>query len=269
MSIRTKIILILVAFVIIPGVLFSAMIYGTARSALMDARIAQLNNIAVLKKDRIETFFNTWRSQIAIAQHNPDIEQYLPVLVANAGNKESPAYQQAFAELEEQLQVIQMINGYLNILLVDHEGKIIYSSSDRNRAPLSAARPPVNYFVEARKNIFFSDIFRMSSGNAPLAMVGAAPVHDRQGAFVGEIVIVQGMDPIYRSLLDTTGLGRTGEVLIVRREGNTAMFLSPLRSDPQAALTKKVPYSSSQAYPAQRASRGEAGSGIALDYSGT
>jgi HAMP domain-containing protein len=269
MPIRTKFILILLAFIIVPGVLFSAMVYSTARTSLMDVRIAQLNNVAALKKDRIEAFFSAWRSQIAMVQHNPDIEHFLPVLVANAGNKESSAYRQAFAELEEQLQVIQRVNGYLNVLLVDPRGRIVYSSSDRNRAPLSEVSPPVKYFHEARKNIFFSDIYRRTSDSAPLAMIGAAPVHDVQGVFVGEIVIEQAMDLVYRTILDTTGLGRTGEVVISRREGNAVMFLSPLKSDPYAAFVRKIPYASKQAYPSQRASRGETGSGITLDYQGT
>ena len=269
MSIRTKIVLILVAFVIIPGILFSVMVYGTARGALMDVRIAQLNNIAALKKERIEAFFNTWRAQISMAQHNPDIEQYLPLLAANARNKGSAAYRKAFAELEEQLQVMQALNGYLNILLTDAKGNIVYAIGDRRRDPQSRVLPPVKYFSEARKKIFFSDIYRRSSGNAPLAMIGAAPVHDVQGVFVGEIVVEQGMDQIYRSILETIGLGQTGEVLIVRRESDAVMFLSPLKDDSQAALSRKVPYSSDLAYPAQRASRGETGSGFALDYNGT
>ena len=269
MSIRTKIVLILFAFVIIPGVLFSVMIYGTARSALMDVRIAQLNNIAALKKERIEVFFNAWRSQISMAQHNPDIEHYLSLLITNAEKKESAAYRQAYSELQEQLQAVRVVNGYLSIMLTDTKGNIVYTIGDGRRDPQSRVALPVHYFHEARKNIFFSDIYRRSSENAPLAMVGAGPVHNTLGDFVGEIVIEQEMDPIYRSILDMTGLGRTGEILIVRREGDAVRFLSPLKGDPQAAFTKKVPYNSSQAYPAQRASRGETGSGFAFDYIGT
>jgi PAS domain S-box-containing protein len=266
MSIRTKFTLILLAFIIVPIVMFSVMVYSTARNSLMDVRIAQLNNVAALKKDRIEAFFNAWRSEISMAQHNPDIEQYLPLLVANAGSKESAAYRHAFAELEEQLRVIQVVNGYLNVLLTDAKGNIVFSGSDRGHGPRSGVLSPVKYFHEAQKNIFFSDIYRRSSEAAPLAMIGAAPVHDSLGVFVGEIVIEQGMDLIYRTILDTTGLGRTGEVVISRREGDTVMFLSPLKDDPQAAFAKKIPYDSKQAYPSQRASRGETGSGVALDY---
>lgn len=270
MSIRTKFILILLAFIILPGVMFSVMAYSAARDSLMDVRIAQLKNIAALKKDRIDAFFNAWRSEIRMAQHNPDVEQYLPQLVAASGNKESPSYRHAFAELEEQLQVIQMVNGYLNILLTDTQGKIVYASSDRSNDQRSKVLPPVKYFQEARRDIFISNVYRrISTGSAPLAIVGAAPVHDVQGTFVGEIVIEQGMDLIYRSILDTTGLGQTGEVVISRQEGEAALFLSPLRTDPKAAFNRRIRYDDDRAYPSLRASAGETGAGLALDYSGT
>ncbi|MHB8845287.1 MAG: PAS domain-containing protein, partial [Nitrospirota bacterium] len=268
MSIRTKFTLILLLFIIVPGVLFSVMVYSTARTSLLDVRTTQLNNVAALKKDRIEAFFDAWRSQIEMAQHNPDIEQYLPLLVANAGNKESAAYRHAVAELEEQLQVIKVVNGYLSILLTDTRGNIVYVIGDRGRDPRSFM-PPVQYFSESQKNVYFTDIYRRASEDKTLAMIGAAPVHDVQGAFVGEIVIEQGMDLIYRTILDPTGLGRTGEVVISRSEGDAVMFLSPLTGDPHAAFAKKVPYDSKQAYPSQKASRGETGSGIALDYQGS
>jgi PAS domain S-box-containing protein len=99
-------------------------------------------------------------------------------------------------------------------------------------------------------------------------MIGAAPVHDVQGVFVGEIVIEQGMDHIYRTILDTTGLGQSGEIVISRQEGDNVMFLSPLKGDPHAAFSKRIPYDSKQASPSQWASRGETGSGVALDYQG-
>ena len=76
------------------------------------------------------------------------------------------------------------------------------------------------------------------------------------------------MGPIYQFITDATGLGKSGEVVIAREEGNSVLFLSPLRYETGAALTKRVVTNTEKGFPAQQAVKGENGSGVAIDYSG-
>ena len=65
--------------------MFGGVMFSQARTALQAVRIAQLNNIADLKKDKIETFFNERMSGIRSAQYFLNIRKNLPLLSGRTG----------------------------------------------------------------------------------------------------------------------------------------------------------------------------------------
>ena len=79
---------------------------------------------------------------------------------------------------------------------------------------------------------------------------------------MGVIVLEVDLASIFKLVQDSTGMGETGETLIARKEDDAALFLNPLRHDPDAALKRKVVFGQSQAIPIQEALKGNAGHGI-------
>ncbi len=69
MSLKKKLIILLIAFTLIPLATFGVVIFSHARTVLQSVRIAQLNNIADLKKDKIETFFSERTADIRSTQN--------------------------------------------------------------------------------------------------------------------------------------------------------------------------------------------------------
>ncbi len=69
MSIRIKLIIILVVFAIVPAIIFGAWSYIEARNSLLTVRMVQLNSIADLKQDKIETFFHERSGDVLAATH--------------------------------------------------------------------------------------------------------------------------------------------------------------------------------------------------------
>ena len=73
---------------------------------------------------------------------------------------------------------------------------------------------------------------------------------------------------IYQVAMDNTGLGATGETPLGRLMGDgEAVFVSPLRHDPQAAMQRRIDLKTS-AVPMRYALSGERGSGVETDYAG-
>lgn len=268
MSIRTKVLLILTALIAIPGILFGSIIYVNARTTLTDLRIQQLETLASLKKSRVETFFDEWKADIRSVQLNPDIAQYAPVLIAAQGDKQGAMYRHAYSELEEQLQAIQGNYGYLNMYLVDPDGRIVYANDWGRDAIGRTLRPAAEFVGRKMKDIYFSDVFRRSSGPGGFSMIGAVPLSTPNGVFTGSLIIERDMRPIFDFVAERTGLGKTGEIVLTRRDGDSVLFLTPLNDDPGAALVKRIGLSERNAYPSQRAVQGHTGSGVALDYAG-
>lgn len=93
-----------------------------------------------------------------------------------------------------------------------------------------------------------------------------APIYGFDKNFIGVVAFEINMDFIYEFIQDTAGLGKTGETLLVRKEGERVLLLNPLRHDLQAAFTKEVFLGNFAAKPAQKAVEGENGSGRSIDY---
>lgn len=268
MSIKTKLVAIFLAFTIIPMAVLGALVFYKTRIVLQSVRLSQLENIADLKKDKIETFFKERKGDMNSAQSFRNFKLNLPVLIKFSSDQEAQAYRKAEKELDSQIGSFQEGYEYLDVMLTNREGNIVYVSNKAHRAAhlgkiLLAGRA----FEEGKKGVYFTDVLENQAEGDRFEMFAAAPVSDLRGKFIGEVIIEIDMGPIYRFIRETTGLGKTGEALIVKQQGDFVLFLSPLRHDPAAAMKKRVSFSKKSAFPAQMAALGKSGSGLTSDYS--
>jgi signal transduction histidine kinase len=269
MSIKSKLITAFTVLTIVPTVFLGALIFHEARSVLKAVRISQLENIADLKKNKIETFFLERQTDVAAAQNILDIKMNLPILTRYAHDSANPAFQKASAKMDVQMQPLQAVYGYLDVMLANPEGRVVYASDRGHKTDINKPLPISGAFEEGKKGIYFTDVFENRADHNRFEMVAAAPLYDAKDVFLGELIIEIDMEPVFAFIRETTGLGKTGEALIVKREGGAALFLSPLRNDPSAALRKSVAFNEGKAFPAQLAAQGKEGSGISIDYNGT
>jgi PAS domain S-box-containing protein len=267
MPLKTKLIILFMSFILVPLVLFGAVVFYRAQSMLTTLRIAQLNNIVDLKKDKIETFFSERTADIRSTQNYLNIKRNLPVLSQREGRGKSAAYAGAMEELDGQLKPFQRDSGYLNVMLADARGRVVYATDAKRGSRFLNRLLPRKSYDAAKQGIYFTDVSPAGQGGKN-TIWGMAPLHSLGGAFIGEAAIVIDMDPIYAFIRDSTGLGKTGEALITRREGNSLLFMSPLRYAAGTALSRRELVDRALAFPAQKAVKGESGSGISIDYRG-
>jgi signal transduction histidine kinase len=182
-------------------------------------------------------------------------------------------YAGALKELDDQLRPFLQEKGYVDVMLTDRKGRIVYSSDKQhNSGDRGRSLPDSSIFEEGKKGVYFTDVLRnddAADAGIPYEMFSVAPITDIQGNFIGEIIIEIDMGPVYKFIRETTGLGQTGEALLTRRDGDFVLFLSPINDDPDAALKKRVPMNDKLAYAAQKAALGQTGSGVTADYRGT
>lgn len=270
MSIKIKLITAFLAFTIVPMALLGVLVFGSAKRQLQAVRLAQLESIADLKKDKIETFFRERKGNIFSAQNFFNIKRNLPLLNKSARDGSlTPATAEAIHQLDRQIKPFQEAYGYLDVMLADPRGTVVYASNDTHRkAELGKFLLSRGDYGKGKKDIYFTDVFIHKDDGIRYEMFAVAPLRDFKENFIGEVIMEIDMDPIYGFIQDSTGLGKTGEALIVKKEGNDALFLSPLRRDPDAALRKKAPFNQMRAFAAQMAAQGKSGSGLAADYGG-
>ena len=145
-------------------------------------------------------------------------------------------------EVFEWLQSTQEFYGYQNILLIDPKGNVRLSVPDeKNLLGPDSKR----LFSEAMKSgkVIFSDLYRSKVSNAiRLGIFVPLIPHDKNRIPVGLILLR--IDPyqfLYPLIQSWPTPSKSGETMLVRREGNEVVFLNELRHKKITALSFKVP----------------------------
>ena len=271
MTIRKKMILVLLGSSVIPLCLVAILGYYHARKTLESVRMEGLSSIAALKADQIEDFFIHHKKHITVAQQRPTLIKNAVLLAGSSGDFSGPVYQAIRDELDQALKTYQPVYNFINIMLVNPQGRIVYVLN-RSAAPDLLGRFLPDLWEGAVNDkvsgIQFSDIFDGKFTVGTFSMFAMAPIHSFANQYAGAAVFEIDMAPIYKLILDTTGLGETGETLIARKMGDGALFLNPLRHDANAALKRKTVFGENRATTIQLALRGEDGIGVSVDYRG-
>ena len=271
MSIRIKLIATYLLVALVPLLFLGAITFHNYRDSLESTRISQLRDITAYKADHIGDMFSGLDADIQIAQSFYNIKTNLPVLSAMAGNPTGPEFVASKKMLDGQLRPMARVKGLYDILLTNPSGKIVYASNPAHWAKHFRDRlpgPSQKSFEEGKKRVYFSDIFvSIVEGNKPVMLV-SAPVADFKGAFAGVVAFSVDMAPVYGLVQDATGLGKTGETVLGKKDGGEVIFLNPLKNDPRAALERRLSFREKFGKPIQEAVQGRAGSGRLNDYRG-
>jgi PAS domain S-box-containing protein len=245
--------------------------YFSAKTALEDLQMEELKSITSLKAKRIEDFFSDQKNHVRIAQRRPTLKKYTAILSGSDVDFSGQVYETIREELDMALKMYPSVYEYANVMLANTRGRIVYAL-DRFAAieDMEHIQPDLwpAAFEKGKIGISISEVFKSRSQADQFSVYITAPVHDLDGEFVGVIVLEVYMTSIYKLIQDTTGMGLTGETLIARKEGDAALFINPLRHDPDAAFKRKAVLGQSQAIPIQEALKGNTGHGISIDYRG-
>ena len=271
-KISTKITLTIAVITTVSVLIASCVGFIIAKKYIKATRLSELEDIATLKVDKIETFFNERRGDIETIQHYLNIKTNFPLLIQFAKDRTNPAYTNAKKMLDQQMEVVSRVYGYIDITLIDPEGVVVYVLNEaRVKIDLDNILhddPTGSVFKEGKKGIYFSEIYKCSFEINSFEMLAMAPINDSEGRFIGVVSLQINMSPIYKFMQETTGMGKTGETIIGKDIGTAALFLNPLHFDKESALKRKAIYGEKNSYPMQEAVRGRNGSGLSVDYRG-
>ncbi|OGV61104.1 MAG: hypothetical protein A2X45_15040 [Lentisphaerae bacterium GWF2_50_93] len=263
--------LMFLSIAIIPLLFVNAIIFHNYKESIEASRISALRDIAAYKASKIEEFFADMEKFMRIAQGAHVIIKNFPVLNRLASNPDDPDFIAAREMIDPPIQNMQLSIGLVDIMLVRPEGKIVYSSNSEHKHKdygkiLSDFNNDV--FQRGRARIHFSHIFINRMNHDRPGMLVSAPVIDSGNKFIGAVVFEVDIELIYRMILDQTGLGNTGETLLVKKDNGNVLYLTPLRFEPDAAFKKKLRIGDEIGIPAQESLQGKAGAGISTDYRG-
>lgn len=261
MSIRKKLILTLLIIAVVPMLFVGTLGYFSAKQALEDAKISALSGICDLKVKKLEAFIIDRKKEIAFLKAYPGINDIIGALAQKPSVDPAP--------LDGLLNSLQEAYHFTNAVIATVDGQINYAMTGSHSAEYTQPYLP-DLTVETKTpktdGTRISDVFISGRLNSQMAILVTSPIYRPDNTLAGWLGLEYDIAPIFDSIQDNTGLGQTGETLIAKRVGQSALFLNPLRFDPGASLKRKIEIGDRHGLPIQAALNGKNGHGFAADY---
>ncbi len=244
--------------------------------ALETEGLERLRSLLESKVSRIHAFMREREGDAETLAHSPLIVDVMDriVRVYSEAGVEASAYYGVDDEVRPLLTRYQRVFGYADVLLLSSAGDVVFSllrgadfganfcEGELRHTELGKA------FDRARtlQATAVSDCEYYEPAGEPAAFI-AAPIL-KAGELVGVLAYRLGNQRVYDVLLDPSGLGETGETVVVAPKDDRAVFVAPTRHDPDAAFDRHVAFGAVTRRPVQEAALGTKGSGSYVDYRG-
>ncbi|MFA6240553.1 MAG: PAS domain S-box protein, partial [Candidatus Hydrogenedentales bacterium] len=168
-------------------------------------------------------------------------------------------------EWKSRLVLEQDAYGYADALLLSPDGRVLLSALDKSE-PAEPVMMQACQESLAKGKALISDFYRGTGGIVYLDVV--APAFGTDGQLLTFVVLRCKADDYLYPLIQTWPTpSSSSETLLVKREGEEAVFLNELRHRANTALTLRKPMSNTE-LPAAQAIKGRVGAFEGTDYRG-
>lgn len=238
-----------------------AWFYRVEKSVTLQRAEYQFAAIARLKVGQIAA----WRSE---RLGDAAVLTESPFLTAAMGRYLAAQDSVSAQELRSHFLSLQVHYRYADVLMVDPEGRVLLTLTENSTTPTGYAAALAEALREHKP--VFADLHTEAQHPAPhISVVAPIFAGDGQAARpLGAIILVNDAKQFLYPLIQSWPTpSKTAETLLIRRDGDTALFLNDLRHQPNAALKLRIPLSQIDV-PAVMAVLGRQGFVEGRDYRG-
>jgi len=240
--------------------------YGSAVLSMRERagqEALRLEAVADLKLGQISAWLSERRADARSLAGDPGLAQLYErwARQADAGAK---------SQLLDRLEAVQRAYGYVRLGVLDEHGEVVLATTD-----FLQVSPGLRGLVARalrEQSVVESDFYRFGDQpDAPPMLDFVAPLRVQEGGV--PLALILQVDPnayLYAYLQGWPAPSRSAETLLVRRDGNDLLFLTPLRHEAAPALTRRVPADQTNLLGAQLINEPELRGRVikALDYRG-
>lgn len=229
MRIRGKLILSFLSLCLIPLIGVAVITNVNASNAILQENLDHLGSVAKIQKARTTSIINHNLQRLALLSSRTqllfDLNTYLV-------NKSNVIQEKMNSNLRDALSSI--IN-FEEISIMNLDGEVVAST---NAAMIGTVHADDEVFLRGRVENIADVLFLDEQNN--LRVYVAGPLY-LDGKPIGVIKARAFANDIVSIVQDYSGLGDTGETLLARRnDAGDALFITPIRFDPEAALNRTV-----------------------------
>jgi len=235
-------------------------VYFQRADVISQDEFVKLQVVRDLKVMQLSNWIDQRMGDLEVAAGDDEIQVLENAFIADGGELNSGALSTARSLLQRYLD---HYTTYIELFIVSASSGKVMVSTDASQEGLDKSTDlyftePVRTQQSYIKDIYYSDA---EQENAMAFSVPIFSLNDHAEHLIGVLVARVNLDEsLYPLLLERTGMGETGETLIVNQDG---IALSELRWQEDAVLKLKI-----FATPAARAALGETGIVESPDYRG-
>ncbi len=238
------------------------LIYRTQERSIRKRVAAELAAIARLKANQIRAWRNDRLADAALLSQSPFFAEGIKRWMEHPDPENTKA-------MLDRFRLMVTLYHCNHVCLTDTTGKVLLSLEPE----MAAAHPEAVALIGrtfAEKRPLLTDLHR-GPGKMPPHIDAVAPLFQGAGsarAPLGAVILgSEARDYLYPLIQSWPMPSRSAETLVVRRDGDSVLFLNELRFQKNAALSLRIPMTR-QDLPAVKAAEGVAGIFEGRDYRG-
>lgn len=227
MSLSKKIFLSLLLGAVVIFVLFSFTAFSYEQKRYVTTTKEHLLSVSSIQKNRIEQFIKFKKEKVKLLSADLELRKNL----SNYLNKKDSIN---LLKIQDITKNIKEYNEIINNLYIYDLNSSLVSSTTKKEIALK------NFpnSIEKLRSISFDNEIRKDKEERLIFTVHAPIFYDYK--VIGVLFVDFYFDSLNKIASDYTGLGKTGESVFAKATPEGAIFLTPLRFDKNAALTRKL-----------------------------
>lgn len=230
MKIQKKLVLAFTAISVASVCAAALIFYLHAKNSATEQILRHLESVAAIQKSRISSLIEDDFEKLLLVTNNTQLRVSLESFTRDPVGEHRDKMNLILRD------AVSSIGDFREISILDLNGKIVASTE---QAHIGHDHSNKSFFTAGKKGNFV-DVFSLHGGEAE-KIYFAGPVRKEKG-ILGVAIIVVDLQSITSVIMDYSGLGKTGETLLAKKDPNgDALFLMPLRFDKAAALKRSVP----------------------------
>jgi two-component sensor histidine kinase/HAMP domain-containing protein len=203
--------------------------YYYAKKSLTQQALSQLESVASIQESRVEDTIDQNLERLTLVSSRTQLRFSLRDFIEES----RPQYQDKMNRILDDAR--DSIAGLRDISILTLDGEVVAST---NRTAIGSRHPDKDFFVRGKRENCADILFLDKNQNLRGILSGPLYLENRP---LGVIAIEYSVDNIISLVKDYSGLGKTGETLLAKRDHNgDALFLTSLRFDPDAALRRRL-----------------------------
>ena len=203
MDIRTKLVLALVLVALSSMALLGAFAYQTTAGMLQKISVRQLNALAESRKDDAQNVVRSWKDKVSLVRSRTQLPFNLRSYIQSGDIASLSGIREILNDALGSVEVFERIT--------------IYAPDGAAVASVGESAVVTSFELPSDPEVEFAGSFPMADGGVHVALWSRL---DLDGQIVGGVEVVLNASDLRSVVSDYTGLGDTGEVLMVMRENS-------------------------------------------------